>query len=32
MIVKLEQANRVIEAILARGRELKCRPLSVVVV
>ena len=32
MMVKLEQANRVIEAILARGRELKCRPLSVVVV
>lgn len=32
MIVKLEQANRVIEAILAHGRELKCRPLSVVVV
>lgn len=31
-MVKLEQANRVIEAILARGRELKCRPLSVVVV
>jgi uncharacterized protein GlcG (DUF336 family) len=32
MMVKLEQANRVIEAILARGRELQCRPLSVVVV
>jgi uncharacterized protein GlcG (DUF336 family) len=32
MMVKLEQANRLIEAILARGRELKCRPLSVVVV
>jgi uncharacterized protein GlcG (DUF336 family) len=32
MMVKLEQANRVIEAILAHGRELQCRPLSVVVV
>ena len=32
MMIKLEQANRVIEAILARGRELHCRPLSVVVV
>jgi uncharacterized protein GlcG (DUF336 family) len=32
MMVKLEQANRVIEAIFARGRELHCRPLSVVVV
>lgn len=32
MMVKLEQANRVIEAILARGRELHCRPLSAVVV
>ena len=31
-MVRLEQANRVIEAVLARGRELKCRPLSVVVV
>jgi uncharacterized protein GlcG (DUF336 family) len=29
---KLEQANRIIEAILSRGRELGCRPLSVVVV
>jgi uncharacterized protein GlcG (DUF336 family) len=31
-MVKLEQSNRIIEAILARGRELACRPLSVVVV
>jgi uncharacterized protein GlcG (DUF336 family) len=31
-MINLEQANRVIEAILARGREVKCRPLSVVVV
>ena len=28
----LAQANRIIEAILARGAELACRPLSVVVV
>jgi uncharacterized protein GlcG (DUF336 family) len=28
----LEQANRVIEAILRRGAELNCRPLSVIVV
>jgi uncharacterized protein GlcG (DUF336 family) len=28
----LAQANRIIEAILARGTELDCRPLSVVVV
>ncbi len=31
-MIKLEQANRIIEAVLARGRELRCRPLSVVVV
>ena len=31
-MIKLAQANRIIEAIFARGRELKCRPLSVVVV
>ncbi len=31
-MIKLEQANRIIEAIFARGRELRCRPLSVVVV
>src|ERR1043166_5310750 len=31
-MIKLEQANRIIEAILSRGRELGCRPLSVVVV
>ena len=29
--VTLEQAERIIDAILARGRELDCRPLSVVV-
>lgn len=29
--VTLEQADHIIDAILARGRELKCRPLSVVV-
>jgi uncharacterized protein GlcG (DUF336 family) len=28
----LDQANRIIEAILKRGAELNCRPLSVVVV
>ena len=28
----LAQANRIIEAILARGAELACRPLAVVVV
>ena len=28
----LQQANRIIETILARGAELDCRPLSVVVV
>jgi uncharacterized protein GlcG (DUF336 family) len=31
-VIKLPQANRIIEAILARGRELECRPLSVIVV
>jgi uncharacterized protein GlcG (DUF336 family) len=30
-MVTLLQAERIIDAILARGRELKCRPLSVVV-
>jgi len=30
-MIKLGQANRVIEAIFSRGRELGCRPLSVVV-
>jgi len=30
--IKLEQANRIIEAILKRGAELDCRPLSVVIV
>ena len=29
--VTLEQSERIIDAILARGRELKCRPLSVAV-
>jgi len=31
-MITLEQSNRIIEAILSRGRELACRPLSVVVV
>jgi len=31
-IITLEQANRIIEAIFARGRELACRPMSVIVV
>ena len=31
-MISLEQSNCVIEAIFARGRELGCRPLSVVVV
>jgi len=30
--LSLVQANRIIEAILLRGAELKCRPLSVIVV
>jgi uncharacterized protein GlcG (DUF336 family) len=29
--ITLKQAERIIDAILARGRRLKCRPLSVVV-
>jgi uncharacterized protein GlcG (DUF336 family) len=31
IMVTLNQSNRIIEAILARGRELNCRPLSVAV-
>lgn len=31
-MIRLEQANRVIQAVLSRGRELACRPLSVVIV
>jgi uncharacterized protein GlcG (DUF336 family) len=31
-MIKLEQANRIIQAIFSRGSELNCRPLSVVVV
>jgi uncharacterized protein GlcG (DUF336 family) len=31
-VLTLAQANRIIAAILARGAELECRPLSVVVV
>jgi len=31
-MITLEESKRIIEAILARGRELACRPLSVVVV
>ena len=31
-MISLEQSNRIIEAVFARGRELGCRPLSVVVV
>ena len=31
-MIKLEQANRIIEAILKRGAELKLRPISAVVV
>ena len=31
-MVTLAQANRIIESIFARGRELACRPLSVIVV
>jgi uncharacterized protein GlcG (DUF336 family) len=30
-LVTLQQSERIIDAILARGRELHCRPLSVVV-
>jgi uncharacterized protein GlcG (DUF336 family) len=32
VMVSLEQSNHIIEAIFARGRELSCRPLSVVIV
>ena len=31
-MITLAQSNRIIEAIFARGRELGCRPLSVVIV
>jgi uncharacterized protein GlcG (DUF336 family) len=31
-VIKLEQAERIIDAILARARELGCRPMSAVVV
>ncbi|HXG49970.1 MAG TPA: heme-binding protein [candidate division Zixibacteria bacterium] len=31
-MIKLEQANRIIQAVFSRGRELGCRPLSAVVV
>ena len=31
-MITLAQSNRIIEAIFARGRELNCRPLSVLVV
>ncbi len=31
-MIRLEQANRIIEAILKRGAELNCRPISAVVV
>jgi uncharacterized protein GlcG (DUF336 family) len=31
-VLTLAQANRIIEAILARGAELQCRPLSAIVV
>lgn len=31
-MITLEQANRIIEAIFVRGRELACRPMSVIVV
>ena len=31
-MITLAQANRIIEAILARGSELTCRPMSVIVV
>jgi uncharacterized protein GlcG (DUF336 family) len=31
-MITLAQSNRIIEAIFVRGRELSCRPLSVVVV
>ena len=31
-MISLEQSNRIIEAIFSRGRELSCRPLSVIIV
>jgi uncharacterized protein GlcG (DUF336 family) len=31
-MITLEQANRIIEAIFGRGRELACRPMSVIIV
>jgi len=31
-LITLSQADKIIDAILARARELKCRPISVVVV
>jgi len=31
-MISLDQANRIISAIFARGRELACRPMSVIVV
>ena len=31
-MITLEQANRIIAAIFARGRELACRPMSVIIV
>lgn len=31
-MIKLEQAERIVDAILQRARELRCRPMSVVVV
>ena len=31
-MITLDQSNRIIQAIFARGRELSCRPLSVVIV
>jgi uncharacterized protein GlcG (DUF336 family) len=31
-VIKLEQAERILDAILARARELQCRPMSAVVV
>ena len=31
-MIKREQSNRIIEAIFSRGRDLGCRPLSVIIV
>jgi len=31
-VLTLEQANRIMAAVLKRGAELDCRPLSVIVV